>query len=153
MLLLLKVHVEPSHKTASDWLGRGGGSIHPRVSAAGRIQLDCGWIMEIRQESGALIRNLLVLVMKRAVEDKNDQARVNGVEKLERLFKVPLLDGDGATFFTPNCRLMSFIVESLDWTQHRRRDLFFLVRLPGFLPIFLILLCRQWQGTRDQEEP
>lgn len=101
-------------------------SIHPHVSAAGRIQPDCdGWIMEIKQKSWALIRILLVLVMKCAVEDKNDQARVNQVEKLEPLFKVPLLDGDGATFFTPNCCLMSFIVESLDWTQHRRKNFFF----------------------------
>lgn len=51
---------------------------------------DCDeWIMEIRQKSWALIRNLLVLVMKCAVEARNEQAGVNQVEKLERLSKFP----------------------------------------------------------------
>lgn len=130
MLLLLKVHAEAQQKTASDWLGWGGVG----VNTSARLQPDCdGWIMEIRQKSRALIRNLLVLVMKCAVEDKDDQARVNQVEKLERPLKVPPLDGDGATFFTPNCSLMSFIAESLDWTQHRRKIIFF---WSGFCPYF-----------------
>lgn len=86
--------------------------------------------------------------MNRAVEDENHQARVNRVLKLERLFRVPPLDGDGATFFTPNCCLMSFIVESLDWTQHRRKNFVFLVLLPDFLSIFLTLQKVVGAGNR-----